>query len=280
MIGLVAVWWPAILAAQVSSEQAKAERIVTQLVDGHNKERTKAGLGPLKLESHLVEAAQVHARDMAEHLVMTHDGSDGTNSAERVARAGYHYLTTGENVAMGYRTVKEVMKVWMESPPHKKNILNGEYTEIGVAVAYGEDGKPYWCTEFGKPIPRFEPITASANLVSKINDERTADKKPSLTADARLNKHAQELAEKLAKAKSQGGGTASLDGIDSKLFPDIALSTASGHPDAESMIKSLMEKPDMKAQLLGKYARIGTGYALSDDGVPYWCLILANPSRR
>jgi uncharacterized protein YkwD len=290
MIGMVATLaafgWSGVLTAQgpgpakVSPEQAKADRIVTELVEGHNKERAKASLAPLKLESHLVEAAKAHAKDMAEHEVMTHDGTDGSNPAVRVARAGYHYLFTGENVAKGYRTVPEVMQVWMESPPHKKNILDGEYTEIGVAVAYGEYGKPYWCAEFGKPIPKFEPATAAADLVKRINDERTVAKKPLMTIDTRLAKAAQEQAEKLAKARSQGGGTANFDGIDKNLFPDTAVSTSAGHPDAESLVKAVLEKQSLKDQILGKYARIGTGYATAEDGTPYWCLILANPSRR
>jgi uncharacterized protein YkwD len=266
--------------SKAESAEAKQERIIAQLVEGHNKERAKEGLGPLKLESHLVEAAKAHAKDMAEHENMSHDGSDGSSPAERATRAGYHYLLTGENVAKGYQTVPEVMEIWMNSPPHKKNILNGEYTEIGVAVAYGEDNKPYWSAEFGKPIPRLEPETAAGDLVKRINDERIGVKKPLLTVDTRLAKAAREQAEKLAKARSQGGGTASFDGVDKNLFPDTAVSTAAGQPDAESMMKALTGKPSLKDQILGKYARIGVGYAIADDGTPYWCLILANPSRR
>jgi uncharacterized protein YkwD len=290
LIGIVAIFallgWPGDLVAQTKSNakppttETKEERIIAQLVEAHNKERAKEGLGLLKLESHLAEAAKEHAKDMAEHETMTHDGSDGSNPAVRATRAGYHYLSTGENVAMGYRTVPQVMEVWMNSPPHKKNILNGEYTEIGVAVAYDEENKPYWSAEFGKPIPKFEPATASADLVKRINDERALVKKPLMTVDSRLAKAAQEQAEKLAKSKSQGGATANLDAVDSKLYPDIAMSTASGHVDAESMMKGLMEKQNLKDQVLGKYARIGTGYAVSEEGVPYWCLILANPSNR
>jgi uncharacterized protein YkwD len=259
--------------AQKSAEKKRIERMIDQLVEGHNKERSKEGLPPLKLEDRLTEAALAHAKDMAQQEVMTHDGSDGSHPNERVSRTGYRYLNTGENVAKGYKTVPEVMKAWMISPPHKKNIL-GDYSEIGLAVVYGEDGRSYWCTEFGKPFPHFEPVSASNDLVTRINDERTTAKKPTMTKDERLTKAAQEQAEKLAKANNKERSAASFEGIDRKLFPDLAISAASGHPDAESMTKTLMETPRLKDQILGKFTRIGAGYATSEDGTPYWCLIL------
>ncbi len=283
----VALWLPSVVLAQKPAPApttpeavpAKVDPVVTQLVDAHNKERAAASLRPLKLEPKLQEAAVAHAKDMAEHEFMAHEGSDESSPAERVTRTGYHYLHTGENVARGYRDVKEVMQSWMDSPPHKKNILD-DYTEIGVAVVYGKDEKPYWCAEFGKPIPQFDPTTAAEDLVKRINEERAAEKLPLLTVDPKLAKAAREQAASLAKSSSQGGGTAGMEGIDQRLYQELAVSTAGGHPDAESMVKALKDDPNLKSQILGKYARIGTGCATAENGVPYWSLILANPMRR
>ncbi len=265
--------------AQNRPAPSRVDRLLAQVVEGHNKERAKQGLGPLSVETHLTEAAQVHARDMAEHQEMTHDGSDGSTGAERVSRTGYHYLLTGENVAHGYRTSAEVMRGWMDSPPHKKNIL-ADFSEIGVAVAYAEDGRPFWCVEFGKPMPKFEPITATSELVKKINEERKLAKKLTLIIEPKLAASAQEKAALLAKEEKPGGGTATLDGIDQKAFKDLAVSTAAGQPDADAMIKVILADPGLKEQILGKYTRIGTGYATSETGTPYWCVILANPARK
>jgi hypothetical protein len=82
----------------------------------------------------------------------------------------------------------------------------------------------------------------------------------------------------MAKRKSQGGGTATLDGVDMNLWADVAVSTASGQPDAPAVVKVIFDKEELKNQVLGKYSRIGTGYATSENGVPYWCLILGNPN--
>src|SRR5690242_12010288 len=79
----------------------KASKIdLSALLELHNKARAEADLGPLKRNDKLDEAARVHARDMADHDKMTHEGSDGSDAAQRVKRQGYHYQEVGENVAM------------------------------------------------------------------------------------------------------------------------------------------------------------------------------------
>lgn len=75
---------------------------------------------------------------------MTHTGSDGSDAGTRISRAGYAAGTWGENVAAGFGSADSVVEGWMNSSGHRANILNGAYTQIGVAVAYSADGTPYW----------------------------------------------------------------------------------------------------------------------------------------
>ena len=107
----------------------------------------------MKASARLQAAAQAHARDMAEHEKMNHKGSDGSTPFRRIERQGYRYRRAGENIAYGQPDVEGVMKVWMNSPPHKKNILGG-FSQIGVGYATAEDGTPYWCVTFGFPLKR------------------------------------------------------------------------------------------------------------------------------
>jgi uncharacterized protein YkwD len=82
---------------------------------------------------------------------MSHVGTDGSNPGTRIQRSGYPVWMWGENVAAGYGDATAVMGGWMASPGHRDNILNGNFVEIGVGLAYAADGTPYWSMELGRP---------------------------------------------------------------------------------------------------------------------------------
>ncbi|WP_030411829.1 CAP domain-containing protein [Streptomyces sp. NRRL S-1448] len=111
-----------------------------------NSERSKAGCSPLKLNAKLTKAAQDHSKDMAAHGNMSHTGSDGSDPGQRITRAGYNWSAYGENVAYGYSSPASVMKGWMNSPGHKRNILDCSFKELGVGLAQPGD---YWTQDFG-----------------------------------------------------------------------------------------------------------------------------------
>ena len=102
---------------------------------------------------------------------MTHDGSDGSSPSDRIKRQDYHFQNDGENVAEGYRTVDPLMRGWMNSPPHRENIL-GKFSEVGIAVARDDDGTPYWAVDFGTPWESLDSSQAAEDLVKAVNKER------------------------------------------------------------------------------------------------------------
>jgi uncharacterized protein YkwD len=138
-------------AKSIAPEELEESR--AKLVEAHNRIRIEAKLKKLTVSRKLMAAAQAHAEDMAARRKMTHTGGDGSKSSERVKARGYRYFRTGENVAAGYFTVDRVMKGWMDSPGHRRNIL-GSFSDIGVGCAVDEAGKRYWCVTFGLPAAR------------------------------------------------------------------------------------------------------------------------------
>jgi uncharacterized protein YkwD len=128
-------------------------RVMEELVVLHNRLRADAKLHSLEPNKKLQAAAEEHARDMATRHKMTHEGSDGSSPSERITGQGYRMRRCGENVAFGPRSCEAVMKGWMNSPPHKANIL-GNFTQIGAAYATAPDGTPFWCVNFGLPARR------------------------------------------------------------------------------------------------------------------------------
>jgi uncharacterized protein YkwD len=110
-----------------------------------------AAAPPLALESRLTKAALAHARDMASHGHMSHEGSDGSTPQERITRAGYPWRLAAENVAAGQTAVAEVVATWLASPGHCANIMNPELREMGIAYVFDASSAEgtYWAQTFG-----------------------------------------------------------------------------------------------------------------------------------
>ena len=145
------------LRSQTAQNQSKAEfdpdAACEEVVRAHNRLRAEAKLPSLAISDKLTAAAQRHAQDMAAHEKMAHKGSDGSSPIDRIKAEGYDYRRAGENIAASRFNTERLMKGWVDSPHHKKNIL-GSFSQIGVACATGESGKRYWCVTFGLPTRR------------------------------------------------------------------------------------------------------------------------------
>lgn len=118
-----------------------------------NWERTRRGLNALERHQVLTTISQEHTQDMASNNFMSHTGSDSSTVRQRIERAGINLDTGlrgwGENVARGQRTPQQVVTAWMNSAGHRANILNENFTHLGVGFVGGNyPGAPYWTQKF------------------------------------------------------------------------------------------------------------------------------------
>lgn len=113
------------------------------------------GLGYLKVNDKLNKSAQIKVDDMFDQGYFDHISPSGLDVSDLGSKASYEYILMGENLAMGsFQTNEELIKAWMNSEGHRANIINKNYTEIGVAVKYGKyDGHNVWMAvqHFGLP---------------------------------------------------------------------------------------------------------------------------------
>jgi uncharacterized protein YkwD len=139
-----------------------------KLLDLTNAERAKEKLPPLAAHPILFRVARAHSANMARKDEMKHV-LDGKNPARRTLDAGYDYKRVGENIGdvefgkpppvdkdLDDAVLKDVMQHWMESPEHRKNILNKGFEDVGLGVARNEKGKAYFTQLFAtvrKPPP-------------------------------------------------------------------------------------------------------------------------------
>lgn len=103
-----------------------------QVIELTNIERVKQGLAPLKLDEKLAETARAKSVDMAEHDYFDHTSPTYGSPFDMMDQFGVTYYSAGENIARGQFTPEEVVQAWMNSEGHRANILNANYTHIGV----------------------------------------------------------------------------------------------------------------------------------------------------
>ncbi len=276
------VWWPTVVfTALATIGQEKPEsRDVTTVIEAHNRVRAEAKLPPLKVNAQLTEAARAHARDMAEHQKMSHDGSDGSTVSKRVKQRGYHYQEVGENIATA-ETSDQAMQLWLDSPPHLKNILDKLFSEIGVAMVPDSEGHQYWCVNFARPRPTVDTTKASAAMIAALNRTRSEAKRSSVKADPKLTRVADEFARDLAARHTVDGknrdGQSPFDLLKEQGYRarTFGMSLSSGESDPAQVVKSSLERREDRETLLAHYDRVGIAVAVDEDGIPYWVVILA-----
>lgn len=110
--------------------------------------RRAQGLTPLSRDRTLEQAALTQARLMAGSSNMAHTTGIGRSFTARMQNAGVG--TAAENIARGQDSVGEVLVVWENSPPHRRNMLDPRFASFGLASATDEDGERYWALVLGK----------------------------------------------------------------------------------------------------------------------------------
>lgn len=136
-------------------EAQNAFLTVSGVIAETNANRELHGRPVLKENKLLSEAALAKVKDMFAGQYFEHISPDGRGPADLAKRAGYVYITVGENLALGnYKDDAALVDAWMNSPGHRANIIHDRFTEIGVAVLKNTfEGKTTWLAvqEFGRP---------------------------------------------------------------------------------------------------------------------------------
>ena len=122
----------------VLSYEEEVIRLVNQI-------RQENGLGTLKLNWELSRVARYKSQDMADKRYFSHTSPTYGSPFQMMQAFGLTYRYAGENIAYGYSSPQAVVTGWMNSEGHRKNILNPNFTQIGVG--YVPQGH-YWTQMF------------------------------------------------------------------------------------------------------------------------------------
>lgn len=109
---------------------SKDQEVILKLV---NKERKHKGLNPVKLSKKLNNLAKLKSEDMSNHNYFSHNSPKYGSPFNLMKKYNVKYMTAAENIAKGQDTPEYVVRCWMESKGHRKNILNPRFQEMGVS---------------------------------------------------------------------------------------------------------------------------------------------------
>jgi len=108
------------------------------IVNETNVNRAKESLSSLKVNPILNEAAQLKANDMANKGYFAHTSPEGITPWYWFNKTGYSFFYAGENLAVNFVDSKDIVNAWMNSPSHRANMINYNFTEIGIGIAKGQ----------------------------------------------------------------------------------------------------------------------------------------------
>ncbi len=128
-----------------NNQNADISEFEQEVVALTNEERQKQGLPALEIDEELSKVAKQKSEDMAANGYFSHNSPTHGSPFDMIQQAGIDYRTAGENIAKGQQTPEEVVNAWMNSEGHRANILNENFTHIGVG--YVEQGN-HWTQQF------------------------------------------------------------------------------------------------------------------------------------
>jgi len=110
-----------------------------------NKYRANVGAKPLTIDSRLQKTAQLKSDDMSKNHYFDHTSPTYGSPFDMLKHFGISYSSSGENIAQGQKTPTEVVNAWYNSTGHRANMLNQQFTKIGIG--YNSSGN-YWTQQF------------------------------------------------------------------------------------------------------------------------------------
>jgi uncharacterized protein YkwD len=155
------------------------EDVETRVVALTNDLRKKQGLQPVQPESRLTDAARYFAAHIAKTDKLDHD-ADGSTPADRITKRGYRYCIVAENLSNEYssggftpeRLAENFIRGWNESPTHRANMLESEFTQIGLGIAPGNQPGEYYAVQiFGRPFTQTFKFRVTNRTVDTIRYE-------------------------------------------------------------------------------------------------------------
>jgi hypothetical protein len=177
------------LYAQEGEYEADLEK---QLYKSLNQERERRGIPPLKWNDKLRDSARSHTDRLAETQILSHQFKDEPPLLQRIAATGLNFYLSAENVALA-TDWPDIHTGLMQSEGHRHNILNPNYTDIGIGVR--KRGGTYYVTQnFARTTQLLQANDAEEKIADLIRKDRRFGRRIKVTSSAALREAACDMA--------------------------------------------------------------------------------------
>ncbi len=239
-------------AVKTPSNLRLAERMIFDMV---NRSRAEAGLAPLEYDDALAAVARGHSADMRANRFFAHVSPTHGDLTDRMKRAGIKGRRFTENIAAN-ADLGSAHRGLMDSPGHRKNILDPEATRLGVGIVLGEEKQLFITENFMQDFLAHDPATVADDFLRSVTAARAARGIPALSRDATLDRIARENSEAMSRVGKLTHETARSEMQKTRLnvrFVQIGILQSIDPPKAEQLAETLK----------GKYSLVGVGVTQS-----------------
>ncbi|MEU2900168.1 CAP domain-containing protein [Streptomyces sp. NPDC001273] len=243
-----------------------------------NNARAAAGSPPVTHDARLAGAAREHAGTMARGGRLGVEGVDGVSVHQRVVAAGYPYLTVGEHLVSGPRTVDRFIDHCLRHEAARRTVCDPAFTHAAVASADGAgSGDTYWTALWAAPLTPGGLDRTAGEVVDLTNRERARAGLPPLSRDARLTAAAQaHSADMVARdfySHTAPDGSRPWDraAAAGSARRTVGENIACGQRSAAEVVEGWMNSPGHRANILkADFTHIGVGFAGGGRAGTYW----------
>ncbi|KOU69207.1 stress protein [Streptomyces sp. MMG1533] len=243
-----------------------------------NSARTAVGAPPVALDARLAAAAHAHASAMASAGRLGVEGADGVFVHQRVAAAGYAYVTVGEHLVSGPRTPAEFVAYCLRTEQPRHTLHDPAFTHVGLAhVTDTRSGDMFWTALWARPLTPADLARAQADVVDLTNRQRARSGLPPLAVDPLLATAAQaystDMAARAFYSHTSPEGTQPWDraAAAGSTRRSIGENIACGQRSPAEVVEGWMNSPGHRANILkSTFTHIGVGFAGGGPAGTYW----------
>jgi len=244
---------PGVGNAEPPSDLRKAERQMLALI---NRARRKAALAPLKFDGDLAAVARSHSRDMARNRFFAHISPWNGDLAARMKRAGLHAYAFTENLAQN-RTVEGAHKGLMDSPGHRKNILDPRASRVGIGIVRDNSRGIMVTQNFARNYITYDTIKLANQFLNALNAQRASKGAGPLVTSETLARAARQNSGRMKERGKLGYDRARAILLEARLPYAVEMVVLrSTDPPTPAYWPKLLER---------KYRRVGVAVAQSES---------------